>query len=79
MDSTDIIHCTVQCVRVRKKKIYTVKHYIKSNGRCPIEEFLLGLESKLRAKAFHDIELLQEYGPQLHGTYVKSIKGKRVR
>lgn len=33
----------------------------------------------MRAKAFHDIELLQKYGPQLHGTYVKNIKGKRYK
>lgn len=40
---------------------------------------MLGLEPKLRVKAFNDIELLQEYGMQLHGPYVKSLKGKKYK
>ncbi|MCI9565508.1 MAG: type II toxin-antitoxin system RelE/ParE family toxin [Eubacterium sp.] len=59
--------------------MYKVRHYIKNNGRCPIEEFLINLEPKLRAKAFHDIEILQEYGTRLNGSYMKSIKGKKYK
>ena len=42
----------------------------------PIQDFLLSLPSKLRAKAFSDIELLQKYGNELREPYVKPIKGK---
>lgn len=40
---------------------------------------MTNLEPKLRAKAFHDIEILQEYGTQLKGPYMKSIKGKNIK
>ena len=37
---------------------------------------MLSLPVKLRAKAFRDIELLQEHGNDLREPYVKPIKGK---
>lgn len=40
---------------------------------------MTNLEPKLRAKVFHDIEILQEYGTQLKGPYMKSIKGKKYK
>lgn len=40
---------------------------------------MINLEPKLRAKAFYDIEILQEYGTQLKGPYMKSIKGKKYK
>lgn len=42
----------------------------------PIEEFLYSLPTKLRAKAFRDIELLQKHGDDLREPYVKPVKGK---
>ena len=42
----------------------------------PIQEFLVSLPKKLRAKAFSDIELLQKHGNDLREPYVKPIKGK---
>lgn len=49
---------------------------MKENGKVPIQEFLLSLPVKLRAKAFRDIELLQTYGNDLCEPYVKPVKGK---
>lgn len=57
-------------------KIFDVEFYQKENGRVPVEDFLLSLPSKLRAKAFRDIELLQKHGSELKEPYVKPIKGK---
>lgn len=37
---------------------------------------MLSLPPKLRAKAFHDIELLKKYGDGLKEPYVKQLKGK---
>ena len=49
---------------------------MKENGKVPIQEFLFSLPVKLRAKAFHDIEMLQKHGNDLREPYVKPIKGK---
>ena len=59
--------------------IFEVVLYSKENGKVPVKEFLLSLSPKLRAKAFHDIELLQKYGNELREPYVKQLKGKENR
>ena len=41
--------------------IFTIEFYHRENGKIPVLEYLNGLPAKLRAKAFKDIELLQEY------------------
>jgi phage-related protein len=41
-------------------------------------DFLLSLETKMRAKAFREIELLEKHGPELREPYVKPIKGKSL-
>jgi len=55
---------------------YDVEFYQKENGEVPVEEFLLSLSPKMRAKAFREIELLKSYGPELREPHTKSIKGK---
>ena len=40
-------------------------------------DFLYSLFPKLRAKAFYDIEFLQEQGNRLREPYVKVLKGKK--
>lgn len=42
-------------------------------------EFLLSLSPKMRAKAYSEIELLQEHGIYLKEPYVKPIKGDRYK
>ena len=53
--------------------------YQRENGKVPVKEFLFSLPAKLRAKAFRDIELLQQYGDSLREPYVKAIKGKKYK
>lgn len=51
--------------------------YQKENGEVPVSKFINSLNNKkLKAKAYSDIKLLQEYGYDLHEPYVKPIKGK---
>lgn len=56
--------------------IKEIEFYMKENGRIPVQEFLYSLYPKLRAKAFHDIELLKEMGEDLKEPYIKQLKGK---
>lgn len=56
--------------------IFELDFYAKENGKIPVQDFLYSLNPKLRAKAFHDIELLKNIGNELREPYVKSIKGK---
>ena len=59
------------------KKIFHVEFYIEENGRIPVQDFLFSITPKLRAKAFSDIELLKNMGPDLKEPFVKPIKGKQ--
>lgn len=60
-------------------KIYKVDFYQRENGKIPVQDFLLSLPPKLRAKAFSDVELLEKHGNDLKEPYVKAIKGKKYR
>lgn len=55
--------------------IVDLEFYQKENGSVPVHEFLLSLPTKLRAKAFRDIEVLKKHGSDLREPYVKAIKG----
>ncbi len=56
---------------------YEVEFYQKDNGSIPVVEFLLTLQPKMRAKAYREIELLKQHGPNLREPYVKSLKGPK--
>ena len=56
---------------------YNVEFYQKENGDIPVMEFLLSLQPKMRAKAYREIELLEEHGSYLREPYVKQIKGEK--
>ena len=45
--------------------MFEVDYYEDEEGRRPAEEFIDGLEAKMRVKVFGRIELLEQYGPQL--------------
>lgn len=55
---------------------WRIEYYQKENESVPVEDFLMDLEPKLRAKAFLEIELLEEHGLTLKEPYVKPMKGK---
>lgn len=58
---------------------WEIEYYIKENGDVPVVDFLLSLQPKMRAKAYSEIELLQEHGINLKEPYVKPIKGKKYK
>ena len=49
--------------------------YTKENGDVPIADFLDSLPAKHRAKAFWEIELLEQAGSALGMPYTKHIEG----
>ncbi len=58
---------------------WEVEYYKKPNGAVPVLEFLLSLNSKMRANAFSEIELLEKHGVNLREPYVKPIKGDEYK
>jgi len=54
-------------------KKFTVEFFEGENGNKPVEEFLLSLDVKMRAKLLGIIGILQEKGNQLREPYSKHI------
>lgn len=54
---------------------FEVIFYEKENGDCPVEDFLLSLDMKMKAKMVGLLELLEEYGNQLREPYSKHLDG----
>ena len=42
---------------------YDVDFFIRENGDCPVKEFLLSLDKKMRAKLLVELDLLEETVP----------------
>ena len=53
---------------------FIVEFYEDSNGKKPIEEFLLTLDIKMRAKILGLLQILQEKGNQLREPYSKHLE-----
>ncbi|MBS4007241.1 MAG: type II toxin-antitoxin system RelE/ParE family toxin [Clostridium sp.] len=58
---------------------WEVEFYQKENGEIPVEDFLLSLNSKLRAKAYSDILLLKKLGINIREPFSTAIKGVRYK
>lgn len=57
-------------------KQYEVIFYLDKQGRCPTDEFLDGLQVRVRAKVEKWIEKLEEEGPNLPRPFADIVKGK---
>ena len=55
---------------------WRVEFYESSDGKCPVQEFLEGLEEPARAKTVALIRLLAEQGPTLPFPYSSQLRGK---
>lgn len=55
---------------------WTVEFYKDGKGKEPARDFILSLDSLLRAKVTRYINLLLEYGVLLKEPYTKQVKGK---
>ena len=58
---------------------WIIDYYQKENGEIPVEDFLLTLDSKLRAKAYSDIMLLKQLGINIRAPYSVPIKGEKYK
>ena len=58
---------------------YNVEFYKRINGEVPVQEFLINLPSKVRAKAILEIELLKKHGLDLREPYTKALRGKKYK
>lgn len=52
---------------------FEVLFYENENGECPVEEFLLDLDTKMRAKVVGLLEILEEKGNELREPYSKHL------
>lgn len=48
---------------------FSVEFYTTSNGEKPAKDFLLSQNTKMKAKLFELIDILEEYGNQLREPY----------
>lgn len=53
---------------------FEVQFYEKENGKSPVEDFILGLDMKLRAKLVGLLEILEENGNLLREPYSKHLE-----
>lgn len=52
---------------------FEIQFYEKENGECPVEEFLMESDKKMRAKLAGVIQILQEKGHFLREPYSKHL------
>ena len=56
--------------------IYKIEFYATADGKEVLADFLDSLPPKHQAKAFREIDLLEEFGSGLKEPYVKHIEGE---
>lgn len=57
--------------------MWFIEFYKTEQGEIPVQEFLDGLPPKLKAKAVHDIDLLEEFGNSLREPHSKALQGEQ--
>ena len=53
--------------------MFDVEYYEKEDGTFPAEEFILSLDSKMQAKMFRELDLLETFGNQLCEPHSKPL------
>ena len=51
-------------------------YYQTETGRCPVREYVAGLDAEERTKVTFDLDMLEDFGVTLGAPYVRSIGGK---
>jgi phage-related protein len=54
--------------------MYKAEYYQKDDGSLPVEEYILSLDYKMKAKVLRTISLLEEYGARLGAPYSKYLR-----
>ena len=55
--------------------MFAAEYYEKDDGTFPVEEFILSLDSRMKAKVLWTISLLEEYGTGLRLPYSEHLDG----
>lgn len=55
---------------------YRIEYIESASGRCPIEQFIDRLDADTRAKIDMHLDLLEEFGLELGGAYLRKINKK---
>ena len=58
---------------------WEIEYYQKESGEIPVENFLLSLNPKLRAKAYSDIMLLKRLGINIRAPYSAPLQGNKYK
>lgn len=53
--------------------MFDVEYYEKEDGTFPAEEFILSLDTKVQAKMFRELELLETFGNELREPHSKPL------
>ena len=53
---------------------FEVDFFKKKDGSCPVRDFILSLDKKMRAKVYRELDLLEEYGYELREPHSKAIE-----
>ena len=56
---------------------YEIELYERADKECPVLDFIISLTAKQQAKIYREIELLEEFGNDLHFPHVRKIEGKK--
>ena len=54
--------------------MFIVEYYLKGDGTYLVEEFVLSLDNKMKAKVLWTISLLEEYGTKLRLPYSEHLE-----
>lgn len=53
--------------------MFDIEFYRLPSGEAPVQEFLDGLDNRMKAKALYSLSILEEYGNQLREPYSKPV------
>ena len=62
------------CNILKRKIVFEIIFYKLENGNSPAEDFIMSLNSKMKAKTFRAISLLKEYGNELREPFSKPLR-----
>jgi phage-related protein len=54
--------------------MFHLEFYETEDGKKPVEKFMVGMESKMRTKAIHELIILRENGNKLREPYSKYLE-----
>ena len=61
-----------------REEPWKIEFHRDERDRDPVRDFLRSLPSRLRAKVFHDLQLLEDLGTQLAMPHARPIAGYRL-